>query len=55
MRWAIIDRKSCIVKEIVEAELPPKVERNEQVVKGHCETCAVGRVWTGWTFEEVAK
>lgn len=55
MRWAIVERKSHVVKEVVESDDPPRVERDELAVKGHCETCAVGRVWTGWTFEEVAK
>jgi hypothetical protein len=55
MRWAIIDRKSQIVKEIVEADEPPRVERDELAVKGHCETCAVGRKFDGWTFAEVPK
>lgn len=55
MRWAIVDRKSWIVKEIVESDDQPRVERGELAVKAHCETCAVGRKFDGWTFHEVEK
>lgn len=47
MRYAILDEQK-IVKELVEADEPPSCS-----VKAHDETAAVGRLFNGWTFEEV--
>lgn len=55
MRWAIIDVKTKVVKRIVESDEVPTVERRELAVNGEDESCAVGRLFSGWTFEEVPK
>jgi hypothetical protein len=52
MRWAILDSRSKIVKRIVESEDLPRVEKREEAVNGEDESCAVGRYFAGWTFEE---
>jgi len=55
MRWAVIDAKTKAVKRIVESDDLPRVERREFAVNGEDESCEVGRVFTGWIFEEVPK
>jgi hypothetical protein len=52
MRWAILDSDDVVVR-VVEADDPPACDVGERVVKGHDASCAVGRWWNGWTFEEV--
>jgi len=54
MRWAVIDAEGIVLRT-EESEAPPAVAPEERAVKGHDASCAVGRVWTGWVFEEVQK
>jgi hypothetical protein len=49
MRYAILDENRIVIR-IVEADEPPP-----DSVKGHDPSCEVGRVFTGWVFEEVEK
>lgn len=47
MRYAILDGCKVVVS-LVESDEPPP-----NSVKAHDETAAVGRVFNGWTFDEV--
>lgn len=47
MRYGILDEQKIVVA-LVEADEPPPCS-----VKAHDETAAVGRLFNGWTFEEV--